>query len=118
MESLLTRDRLMKWGAIDSAGCPLCYHINECHDHLFFACSYSFGVWSKLLRLQSIHRTAKNWQEEKQWAATYATGRSVKAEIYWMCLAGAIYHVWLERNSRVFREGQMEERAMVRQIIQ
>ncbi|XP_060200849.1 uncharacterized protein LOC132629134 [Lycium barbarum] len=118
MERLATKDRLLKWGIIDSATCPLCDNMDESHNHLFFECSYSMRVWTKLLKWQSITRTVRRWQEEKSWATSNASGRSVQADIYRMCLAGAVYHIWLERNARVFSQGQKEDKALVKQIIQ
>ncbi|WMV43182.1 hypothetical protein MTR67_036567 [Solanum verrucosum] len=105
LEKLLTRDRLMQWGALDSASCSLRNQVNESHNHLFFECTYSGWIWSKLLQWQGISRGLCTWQEEKKWAITHATGHSIQAKIY---------GIWLERNSRVFFEG----RKQVRQIIQ
>ncbi|KAK4706643.1 hypothetical protein R3W88_033797 [Solanum pinnatisectum] len=108
LERILTMDRLLQWGAIDSARCPLCDQANESHNHLFFERSYSGKVWSNV----------GTWQEEKHWATTYATGQNIRSEVYQMCLAGAVYHIWIERNARVFTQGQKEKGIMVRHIIQ
>ncbi|CAN4091829.1 unnamed protein product [Withania somnifera] len=103
-ERLLTRDRLMQWGAIESARCLLYDQEDESHNHLFFLCSYSATVWSKMLQWQGIQRRASAWQEEKQWVTTHTKGQNVQAKIYQMCLAGVVYHIWRERNTRVLRQ--------------
>ncbi|XP_059309659.1 uncharacterized protein LOC132060717 [Lycium ferocissimum] len=118
MGRLSTKDRLPQWGTIDLAIFPLCDHIDESHNHLFFECSYSKRVWSKLLKWQNISKNVRRWQEEKSWATSNASSRSVQADIYKMCLAGAVYHIWLERDARVFSQGQKEDKGLVRQIIQ
>ncbi|KAK6803693.1 hypothetical protein RDI58_001477 [Solanum bulbocastanum] len=43
---------------------------------------------------------------------------NIRSEVYQMCLAGAVYHIWIERNVTVFTQGQKEEGIMVRHIIQ
>ncbi|XP_060216340.1 uncharacterized protein LOC132643835 [Lycium barbarum] len=115
---LLTKDRLAKWGCIDDVQCPLCEAHDEGCEHLFFTCNFSKQIWTSLLKRQGIARQAMNWQQEIQWALTHARGRSTNAEIYRMTLAGSIYHIWKERNTRVFQGKRRVAAIVVRQIVQ
>lgn len=101
---LLTKDRLEKWGSTVSTECVFCRGYMEDHDHLFFECSYSQQIWNSMLMWQGVDRQAGPWREEKQWAISQATGKNAKAELYRMCLVGTIYHIWLERNGRIFKQ--------------
>ncbi|XP_009801279.1 uncharacterized protein [Nicotiana sylvestris] len=64
------------------------------------------SIWSKLLHWQGITRPSMEWQREVQWAEDKATGNTAKAQVYRLTLAGAVYHIWSERNRRVFQEEQ------------
>lgn len=70
------------------------------------------------MQWQGIQRHATTWREEIRSAITHATGQNIPATIYRMCLAGAVYHIWIERNSGVFLQGRKEEVTMVQNIIQ
>lgn len=59
-----------------------------------------------------------NWEDELQWATLYARGRSLKAEVFRMMLAAAVYHVWRERNYRVFQGTNQSTEILIRHIIQ
>nr|XP_043620341.1 uncharacterized protein LOC122592208 [Erigeron canadensis] len=48
---LMTQDRVSKWQNIESLQCPLCKFGTDNHDHLFFKCKYSEGIWSNLRNL-------------------------------------------------------------------
>ncbi|XP_019238427.1 PREDICTED: uncharacterized protein LOC109218515 [Nicotiana attenuata] len=61
-------------------------------------------IWSKLLTWQGIKREVWNWKHEIQWAIENTTGKIAKQEIYRMTLACGVYHVWQERNGRIFKK--------------
>lgn len=92
---LYTKDRLRKWGMQVT---PLCDQEMDEHQHLFFACIYSAGIWRKLLAWQRINWQIFGWKEEVDWAVQHANGKDPKAEVYRLIMAGAIYHLWMERN--------------------
>ncbi|OIS98987.1 hypothetical protein A4A49_60908, partial [Nicotiana attenuata] len=98
--------------------CELCNKEEESIDHLFFSCPYTSKVWTVLLKWQGIRRKAMQWNEELNWAVKYYKGRSIKAELYRLILAGAGYHVWQERNNRIFRGVKQTIQELVRTIAQ
>ncbi|XP_060182984.1 uncharacterized protein LOC132612931 [Lycium barbarum] len=115
---LLTRTRLAKWGIIIEVKCPLCERVDEDINHLLFECSFSATMWEKVLAWQGIQRIAMPWQQEVFWAICHAKGRTGRAEVYRMALASSVYHIWQERNWRVFQKRSRSAAELTRLIIQ
>lgn len=115
---LATKDRLAKWGVIQSPICPLCQRMNEELEHLFFQCSYTAEVWSSILAWQGINRGTLNWTGEVHWAIKYMKGRGRTALVYKLAMASSLYYLWLERNSRVFTQKKRQSSSIIRHIIQ
>nr|XP_009781619.1 PREDICTED: uncharacterized protein LOC104230493 [Nicotiana sylvestris] len=115
---LSTRERLASWGVTDTLVCPLCNVANETIDHLFFSCVYSSGIWNILLQWQGLTRKTMSWQHEMAWMEVNERGRSARAEVSRMAIAGCVYHIWQERNMRIFQNKQRQEEQVIRQIIQ
>ncbi|XP_016499657.1 uncharacterized protein LOC107818219 [Nicotiana tabacum] len=55
-ERLYTKDRLQRWGMTVDQDCILCNNEKETIQYLFFECSYSKALWSKLLEWPGIDR--------------------------------------------------------------
>ncbi|KAH0776404.1 hypothetical protein KY290_007815 [Solanum tuberosum] len=115
---LVTKDRLAKWGVIQSLECPLCLMKNEDLDHLCFQYPYTAEVWRKVLTWQEINRSTMHWTAEVQWAGKYMKGRSSTTLVYKLAMASSVYHLWLERNSRIFIQKMQQTNTIVRYIIQ
>lgn len=90
----------------------------ESSEHLFFTCDYSRLIWTKLLSWQGITRPAKTWQAELDWANRNARGKGPAAAIFRMSLAAAVYHIWIERNHRIFQAKSTEPHGITRRIVQ
>ncbi|XP_075101608.1 uncharacterized protein LOC142177046 [Nicotiana tabacum] len=117
-ERLYTKDRFSKWGIQVNQTCPLCDHEMEDHQHLFFTCKYSTDIWGKLLAWQGIARQVYGWEEEVEWATKHVTGKGSKAEVYRISMAGAVYHLWIERNRGIFQQERRSSGDITRQVIQ
>ncbi|GAV68499.1 LOW QUALITY PROTEIN: zf-RVT domain-containing protein, partial [Cephalotus follicularis] len=90
------------WPAHVRHQCPFnCGH-DEYLNHLFFECSFTKAVWSKVLKLNNCP-VPTDWSWES--TATWAMGRTKGSQFHsWMRrlgLAASIYHCWRERNNRV-----------------
>lgn len=48
-------------------------------------------------------RTPKGLEEEVAWAISNSKGTSLRVSIFKISLAAAIYHLWCERNGRIFK---------------
>ncbi|XP_019246508.1 PREDICTED: uncharacterized protein LOC109226167 [Nicotiana attenuata] len=114
---LLTRSRLHAWGITDEKSCPICNEAEESIEHLMFKCRTTGEIWSKILRWQGISRAPMEWQREIQWAENNATGSNAAAQVYRLALACAVYHIWNERNNRIFQDHQKTVEMIVRQIV-
>ncbi|XP_019228711.1 PREDICTED: uncharacterized protein LOC109209820 [Nicotiana attenuata] len=101
-ESLYTKDRLRKWGMQVNPECALCEKEMESHNHIFFTCSFSENVWSRILKWMNINHEPKSWDEEIKWATEQMKGNGTKTILYRLGMTGAVYHLWLERNRRIF----------------
>ncbi|XP_009761451.1 uncharacterized protein LOC107808908 [Nicotiana tabacum] len=114
---LQTKERIACWANLDNMDCVLCKQENEDIDHLLFECMYDKQVWSNLLAWQNIRREVWNWKHEVQWAIENATGKTAQQEVYRMTLAGGVYHLWKERNARIFKESSRSADQVVKQLI-
>ncbi|XP_015160191.1 uncharacterized protein [Solanum tuberosum] len=100
---LLTKDRLLKWGSKVEPQCMLCQNEDETRDHLFMKCSYTRRLWDEIARwMQMSSDIGGNWQQHLTWALKNAKGKTIRAQIFRMVYAEAVYAVWIERNQRVF----------------
>ncbi|GAV59045.1 zf-RVT domain-containing protein, partial [Cephalotus follicularis] len=100
-----TLDKLFCFGVEKSSLCPFgCGH-HETVDHLFFECTFTKAVWSKVLKLKNCLPPASwNWENTATWAFEHKVGKQFR---YWMRRAGlaaTVYHCWRERNNRIFRQ--------------
>ncbi|XP_075074721.1 uncharacterized protein LOC142162287 [Nicotiana tabacum] len=59
---LYTKDRLQRWGMAVDQDCILCNNEKETIQYLFFECSYSKTLWSKLLEWQGIDIPVQGWK--------------------------------------------------------
>ncbi|WMV55576.1 hypothetical protein MTR67_048961 [Solanum verrucosum] len=99
---LQTKDRLACWVNLEDMICPLCQEENEDIDHLLFQCNYATRIWGKLLQWLGIAMQVLDWKAEVEWVVANAKGKTAQQEVYRMALAGGVYHIWKERNARVF----------------
>ncbi|GAV59508.1 zf-RVT domain-containing protein, partial [Cephalotus follicularis] len=100
-----TLDKLQRLGIVQSSQCPFnCGH-DESLNHLFFECSFTKAVWSKVLKLNNCP-VPTDWSWES--TTTWAMGRTIGTQFHhWMRrlgLVASIYHYWRERNNKVFRQ--------------
>ncbi|KAF3650119.1 putative pre-mRNA-processing factor 6-like [Capsicum annuum] len=75
------------------------------------------AVWQKLLQWIGICRVLAERRTEISWDIAYANGNS-HAEAYKLVLAATIYHLWRERNIRIFPQQQRPVEHLTRLIIQ
>ncbi|KAG5564918.1 hypothetical protein RHGRI_000951 [Rhododendron griersonianum] len=56
-----------------------------------------------LLRICGYRRGLIRLDHEIGWASQHMTGNGLQQSLYKMVLAASLYHIWLERNNRVFQ---------------
>ncbi|KAH0702841.1 hypothetical protein KY285_017119 [Solanum tuberosum] len=62
-------------------------------------------LWDGFARwMQLSSDIGGNWQQYLTWALKNAKGKTIRAQIFRMVYAEAVYAVWIERNQRVFEQ--------------
>ncbi|KAL0439832.1 UNVERIFIED_CONTAM: hypothetical protein Slati_2466200 [Sesamum latifolium] len=85
--------------------CVLCSAATlESHDHLFFLCPFASSCLCEVQRLVRFHWPYRNWVTSVHWAARRWRGKHVVNASFRALLASLVYHVWQERNARIFRQ--------------
>lgn len=110
---LPTCTRMRAWGHHQS--CVLCGEPDESRDHLFFACPYSFTVWS------DIDGVLLQQRQNTDWVQTTLQMRSIKGDrqheiLLLLCFQVTINSVWKERNARIHRREYIAAPQLVHQI--
>lgn len=81
------------------------WKMNPARSHLFTGCWFSKEIWCKLLCLSDVHRIEGmmfDWSRELVWIIGKAKSVfSVILRLTWRCF---VYHVWKERNNRLFKQ--------------
>ncbi|XP_050217477.1 uncharacterized protein LOC126668315 [Mercurialis annua] len=109
MNRLLTRDKLFKWKVIQDEKCCFCNTASESINHLFFECSYSRGIWNRLLADMNINRDGVSWRREVSFFVRRTKGKSRLAIFRKSIFCAAIYHIWRARNDLIFNKNQVSE---------
>ncbi|KAL0288053.1 UNVERIFIED_CONTAM: hypothetical protein Sradi_7109800 [Sesamum radiatum] len=84
--------------------CVLCQEdAMESHEHLFFMCSYATRCLHAIRRMVSFHWPYNSWPTVIRWASVRWRGKHVVSASYRALLASPVYHLWRERNLRIFQ---------------
>ena len=103
LNRLPTKDRLMVWGMEMEGNCVFCGE-QETRSQLFFGCSFSQEVWSEVLRMSGLNRRVMCWEQELEWARKRLKGKALISILMRAAWNAHIYHIWKERNSRIFAQ--------------
>ncbi|XP_023633691.1 uncharacterized protein LOC111829244 [Capsella rubella] len=113
---LPTRDRLRRWGMNTPASCVLCSNGEENHNHLFFECTFSSSVWG-FFAAKFISFPPATLSAASSWILLHNLPQNTKLiSILKLLLQTVVYHLWKERNSRLFT-GVASTAAALRLII-
>ncbi|GLT35247.1 hypothetical protein SLA2020_097150 [Shorea laevis] len=115
LDRLSTRARQKSWSPHIDATCVLCEAENETRDHLFFSCSYSRTVWDVISSMFEIPSTF-SWQSALSWLCHKAKRKSLYSSLIRLAWCVAIYHIWIERNTRIHKRTFKSEFAIVSKI--
>lgn len=78
----------------------------ERHDHLFFECEETKGIWKDVLTWIQIDHDPKSWQEEVPWLVREIKRKGKRAITIRLAIAETIYGIWWHRNETCFDERQ------------
>ncbi|GAV76495.1 zf-RVT domain-containing protein, partial [Cephalotus follicularis] len=111
-----TKDKLWPLGVIHSALCLFNCGENESEQHLFFECPYSQHIWSTVLSKCNISRQILPWPQEIQWMIEHTGGNKLPQAFRKLALAATVYHIWMERNRRAFKNSFLPPAAIISKI--
>ncbi|XP_074298062.1 uncharacterized protein LOC141628873 [Silene latifolia] len=101
-ERLATTDHLIRRGMQIPNRCVLCKLVVESHGHLFFHCSFSAAVWSRVLCWMNLPRRSCDFKTELVWCIYRGSRRHWKHSWFHSCLTITVYSLWKDRNRRIF----------------
>lgn len=110
---LPTGDRMHSWGFHQP--CVLCGEREESRDHLFFACPFSFTLWSELAGKLLGQRADPDWHTTLE-SLTAGLGNRDNDILLRLCFQTSVYFIWRERNTRIHRGGYSSAPHLVKLI--
>ncbi|GAV87712.1 zf-RVT domain-containing protein, partial [Cephalotus follicularis] len=116
LDALKGLDKLSQLGIVHSACCLFNCGDNKSVEHLFFACPYTQGIWIKVLRKCNINRQILPWAEEILWLADHTNGNKPPLVLRKLAIGATVYHVWMERNRRSFKNSFIPPEAIIHKI--
>ncbi|GJV69830.1 RNA-directed DNA polymerase, eukaryota, reverse transcriptase zinc-binding domain protein [Tanacetum coccineum] len=119
LEILRCRDTLSSWDVV--AGlmnvCPLCETQPDSHEHLFFDCSFSFQIWSRIKQFAGLMGSGSSLDSIVSILMPIAKRESFKSCIGKLTLATAAYFVWQECNFWLFKHSKRSVQEVVDYIM-
>ncbi|GJV55862.1 RNA-directed DNA polymerase, eukaryota, reverse transcriptase zinc-binding domain protein [Tanacetum coccineum] len=115
-EKLVTQDKLSRWYPNKRWKCPLCLKVEDSHKHLFFDCDYSNTVWIEVQKILN-ERDLNNLNECMHKLSCLPCKKSIWSIVRRLCIANTVYHIWVERNSRIFNQMSMSSSNTTQSII-
>ncbi|XP_056698108.1 uncharacterized protein [Spinacia oleracea] len=73
------------------------------HREVFVDSGEIDQVWSSVLSKIGVDRTIQTWQGEIDWEAKKSRGTKPRDKICSMAFVETVYNIWLQRNSKVFK---------------
>lgn len=74
-------------------------------------------VWQDLQHVMHISFPTNCWLDITNLLKPISKGKTVWSVIRRLVLAGAIYHIWQERNNRIFKNKRISYHAVVKTVI-
>ncbi|GAV75791.1 hypothetical protein CFOL_v3_19267, partial [Cephalotus follicularis] len=100
------------------ADCAFLCGETETLQHLFFQCPFSSMVWREVLLMCNIARPLLSWAEEVLWMSTHARGSAFHHTVRRLAFAATVYHLWIERNRRCFKNAFLPCQEIIRLVKQ
>ncbi|XP_040872094.1 uncharacterized protein [Glycine max] len=119
-KKLSTKDRLRRFGMIQSSDCSICNCADESINHLFFNCSGTREIWGNILDWLGRRHDPREWDMELAWIIENTKGKDWKSALLKMATAETVYNVWHYRNSMCFGtvvDKQVIERNIIDNIV-
>lgn len=100
---LTTGDRMVMWNQGINGSCVLCQQQLETRDHLFFRCTYSSSLWSRLMHQLMGTQYTEEWSNIILFMSQSQLSRTQMFFARYV-FQTTLYMLWRERNSRRYGE--------------
>ncbi|XP_071729197.1 uncharacterized protein [Rutidosis leptorrhynchoides] len=110
-------DKLAKWYPNKQFSCVFCGKQMDSHVHLFFKCEYSHRIWAVLKQKILFRGIGNDLQTVILNIAKYPGLKNIWNVINRVLIAVVVYHIWIERNKRVFRNSRRSSDDICNQVI-
>ncbi|GKB13219.1 homeodomain-like protein, partial [Tanacetum coccineum] len=105
---LKTQDRLRPWDVAPSTDlstltCAFCKNQMDTHEHLFFKCDYAAKVWRLVRGYAEMDTVQSILNDIVLWFQPMGSRRAFQVIVGKLLFAATSYHVWRERNNRLFK---------------
>ncbi|XP_071733557.1 uncharacterized protein [Rutidosis leptorrhynchoides] len=112
-QKLTTQDRLESWMVQDDKLCAFCNQVKDSHNHIFIDCQYAKDVWDHFRNkaalddiIDIIINANISWVELIELMSNKKRNKSIWSIIRRLVIGSIIYHLWQERNARLFKSEQ------------
>ncbi|XP_074364603.1 uncharacterized protein LOC141705609 [Apium graveolens] len=113
---LLTQDRLQSWQIQNRAVCSFCERMPDSVDHLFFECVFCKIILEDFQSRGYLLEYQGDWNNFIQMASAQWVGKSIHVLINKLTLAALIFHIWLERNRRLFQSKKKQRGQIISDV--
>nr|GEU44047.1 RNA-directed DNA polymerase, eukaryota, reverse transcriptase zinc-binding domain protein [Tanacetum cinerariifolium] len=107
-ERLMTQDKLMLWRPNEELKCALCSKCKDSHNHLFFTCEFSIGIWNELLNLLNV-RLSESWDQIISKMKALPLNKNIWSIVRRIVCKAAIYYIWQERNNKILKNEKRDK---------
>ncbi|KAL0289212.1 UNVERIFIED_CONTAM: hypothetical protein Sradi_7078500 [Sesamum radiatum] len=98
--------------------CVLCQDdLPETHEHLFFSCTFATACIQAIRSTIFFPWPVRDWSPAVQWAARRWRGKHVVNASFRALLASLVYHLWHERNRRIFQDSSRTADSIARIVV-
>lgn len=103
-KGLKTKSLLHSRGIISAEACSFCGHTQEDEEHLFIHCSFSSHIWERIAVKFGVGHPRKPTivEQMKEFLAACDHSKEGNSTLASLCFPAFIWHVWRERNNRIF----------------
>ena len=82
--------------------CPFCKQCKDSHSHLFFSCHFARRLWERLKIMANLGFVSNCWPQVISSIVNIPSKNSIWSVIQRLVWGAAVYHIWQERNVRLF----------------
>ncbi|GJS97584.1 hypothetical protein Tco_0804552 [Tanacetum coccineum] len=74
----------------------------DSHNHLFFTCEFSNGIWKELLKMLNV-KLSECWDHIIDEMKVLPSNKNIWSIVRRLVCGTVVYYIWQERNNRLFK---------------